>query len=351
MTLVSEYPTAEMLTSAFQIDSTETDRRWHDIVAELDRRGFLAGSLGLAAFLAGCGGGDTAQQPTVRTVRAETPFGSFDIPLAPQRVVILEGRQDLETAIVLGMPRPVAIGDNAVDTEGAAAPFLGFDSAGIELIPGGEVDLEKVLALEPDLIIGRASNIEPLAADLATIAPLLPVEIDELAWRPELETVGRWTRRSDQVSAALRAHDDLMEQFRDTHAARLDTATAAVIQPWSGGTWYSSPSDGFLLQARTLRELGGTFVEAIERAPLPEPGGMSEFSAERLDLLAEADILLVASFSAAERSELAANPLWAQLPAVRADRVVHTDIRTNRGSVLAADECVRLWDRAYSLLD
>ncbi|BBG01284.1 MULTISPECIES: ABC transporter substrate-binding protein [Pseudonocardia] len=334
------------------LSPTEVDHRWVALVDELSRRGLLVGAAGMAALLAGCGrsGAGPVGERTGETVRAETPFGTFDVPLAPERVVVLEGRQDLETAVVLELPRPVGLGDNAVDERGRTAGFLGFDADGIQLMPGGEVDLEAVLALQPDLIVGRASNIEPVAEQLARIAPLVPAEIDETTWRPDLEAAGRWTGRSAQVDAAIARYEALVAEVRERHAAALGTALAVVLQPGEDGAWYSSPSDGFLLQGRTLRELGGRPLPAVEAVAPPTPGGMSEFSAEQLGLLTDADVLMVASFTEGQRAGLEASPLWSRLPAVRAGRVVHTDIRTNRGSVLAAGECARLWDRAYSLL-
>ncbi|GAA4546759.1 ABC transporter substrate-binding protein [Pseudonocardia xishanensis] len=355
MTATTAVPQAHRLGPDLRpgLSSDEVERRWAAVVVdELGRRGFLAGLAGAAVLAAGCGRPDSTEAAGggSDTVRAETPFGTFDVPLAPQRVIVLEGRQDLETAVVLGMPRPVGLGDNAVDAQGRTAAFVGFDAEGIELMPGGQVNLEMVAALRPDLIIGRASNIEPVAAELARFAPLVPVEVDETTWRPDLEAAGRWTGRSDRVAAAIARYEESVRAFRDRHAAALAQAAVAVLQPGTDGAWYSSPSDGFLLQGRTLRDLGGRPVPAIEEVAPSTPGGMSEFSGEQLGLLTEADVLLVASFTEEQRAGLESSPLWSRLPVVRAGRVVHTDIRTNRGSVLAANECVRLWDQAYSLL-
>jgi len=335
--------------------AVEVEDRWQDIVNQLSRRGFLAATAGTAA-LAGCR--QTAEAPAgpgeAAMITAETPLGTFQVPVAPERVVVLEGRQDLEVALVLQLPRPVGLGSNAIGADGTVSEFLGFDPSGIEIIPGGETDVEMVLSLRPDLIIGRSMNLEQVLDGLAPFAPLVPVEIDRLDWRGGLVDAGRWTGRSAQADRAIVDYETALADFRAKHSA-VGTAVAAVIQAGTEGTFSSSTANGFYLPARTHRDLGGRYLPFLDEArqgpgPYGPDGAYVKFSVEELDRLAPADLIMVVANTPQIRAELERDQLWQQLPAVRAGRVGYTDSRLNSGSVLAARECLRRWDTLYARL-
>ncbi|WP_152365444.1 ABC transporter substrate-binding protein [Microlunatus speluncae] len=333
----------------------DVESRWHELVAQLTRRGFLTTAAG-AALLTGCRQGDAgpAGPSAGTTLTAETPYGTFQVPSAPERLVVLEGRQDLEVSLVLELPRPVGLGSNAFGAGDTIAPYLDFDPAGITIIPGGETDVEAVLALRPDLIIGRAMNLDQVKDGLAPFAPLIPVEIDRLDWRTGLLDAGRWTGRSAQADRAIADYETALADFRAKHSA-VGTAVAAVIQAGNEGTFSSSNADGFYLPARTHRDLGGRYLPFLDEAkqgagPYGPDGAYVKFSTEELDRLAPADVIMVVANTPQIRAELEQDQLWQRLPAVRAGRVGYTDSRLNSGSVLAAHECLRLWDPLYSRL-
>lgn len=334
---------------------SDLDERWCELVDQLTRRDFL-GATAATVALAGCP--QTSDGPAgpdqATMITAETPLGTFQVPVAPERVVVLEGRQDLEVALVLRLPRPVGLGSNAIGADGKASAFLDFDPAGIEIIPGGETDVEKVLSLRPDLIIGRALNLEPVKDGLAPFAPLIPVEIDRLDWRTGLIDAGRWTGRNDQADRAIEGYEAALAEFRADHS-EVGTAVAAVIQVGAEGTFSSSNSDGFYLPARTHHDLGGRYLPFLDEArqgagPYGPDGAYLEFSLEELDRLVPADLIMVVANTPQQRAELERNQLWQRLPAVRAGRVGYTDSRLNSGSVLAATECLRLWEILYGRL-
>jgi iron complex transport system substrate-binding protein len=111
-------------------------------------------------------------------------------------------------------------------------------------------------------------------------------------------------------------------------------------------TFYAGGLDDFQLQANTLGELGGRLIPFLtDRSYFDEP-----FSIENLGELDRADAILLVAGSDADHTVLDGVELWQRLPAVAAGRVVHTDIRTNQGSVFAATECLRLLDQLYTLI-
>lgn len=307
-----------------------------------------AGAVGLAWLLTACGGSTPAGPDSAAgdTLTVTNQFGTFDVPRTPRRVLGWEGRRDLETTLALGFT-PIAVGSNAVGDDGKPAPFVDIDLSSVQVIEQTEPDLELIASLAPDLILTRDSNIEELIDRLRPLAPLIPVTSGNGdPWRPELEAIAEALGRRDEVSGPLGAYDRRRSEVQEVHADRIAGAVLAVVQ-YSEGVFQSSATDGFYLQANTLADLGGTHL------PFLEAGGEAltgeGFSTERTSELAGADAIVLISTDG-ERAELEASPLWQQLPAVAAGRVVETDFRTNYGSVYAAGACLDLLDRTYATL-
>lgn len=315
----------------------------------MSRRRLLGLGLGLVA---GCGttsGAPPAAPATTRRITHE--FGTFDIPLRPQRLVALEGRSDLEVVLALGLA-PIAVGENGFQ-DGEPAPWLGWDPADVTIIgQGNDVNLEQLAALRPDVFVARDNNFQDIAEELATIAPLVPVDSGRRPWPDELRRIGGWFGRDQQAEAAIAAYEGERAEIRRRHGARLAGSAVAVVQPREDGQWISARTVGSnRMQVNTLADLGGRHLPFLEQLPTTAGSGGTEFSAERVDALAPAEAILVVEQPG--RGSLAtaeSNPLWSRLPAVTAGRVVVADWRTNQGNVYAARECLRLLDRLYATL-
>lgn len=333
------------------------DRPLDPPVDDATRRQFLAGAAALLVA-AGCGGDDdrqpaAGQAPTTAgpsSYRITNKFGSFDVPADPQRVIVLEGRRDLEVALALGWS-PVAVGPNTFYVGDKLPAFLNWQPANVtKLGQGGELNIEVVAGLRPDLIIGRESNVEGAIDKLRPLgAPFITVAGGSEPWRPELEAIASELGRLPKVAGSIADYDKALADLRTRHAARLAGATLAIAQ-FGGKEFYSSPPGGFYLQVNVLAELGGRHLPWLNGLPLNRPGGSSTSSIEQIEQLAPADAFLVVVNDADQRRELDELELWKRLPAVAAGRVVYTDFRTNYGSVFAARECLRLLDQAYGLI-
>jgi iron complex transport system substrate-binding protein len=321
--------------------------------ATTNRRTFLA-LLGAAGLAAGCGA-PAATAPTAPATRTVTHrFGTFEVPADPQRVVGIEGRRDLETALALGL-RPVGIGSNALYGGDTLAPWLDLPLDGVAVIQQTAPSLEQIVALRPDLVLTRDSNIEELRDELVALAPVVPVgsgtDTDDSGddWRADLQQVAGWLGREDRVAGILAAHDARRDEIAARHAERIASAVVAVVQySAEDGSLQASRTDGFYLQTQSLGVLGGRHLPYLEE--LERTAYVATLSAEEMGLLAPADAILMIANTADDRAALDAQPLWQRLPAVAAGRVVLTDSRANYGSVYAAGEGLRLLDELYSTL-
>ncbi len=307
-------------------------------IEDLTRREFMFSALG-AALLIACGDDDDAPptpEATTRTISHE--YGTFEVPLEPQRVVALDGRPGFEAALALGF-KPIAIGQDAV-VEGELAPFIDFDHRGVPLINPNEVDFEALIGLRPDLIIGRDFQLEGALDQLKAVAPLLPIRIDD-HWRAALTRFADWLDRRAHVDAELAKYDAKLAAVQQRHASRMSTAKVGTIEYGiDDRSFYRNPR---YVHFATLQDLGG-----IEH---PFLTAMTEdrFSIEQIGQLDDVDALLVVGFGDAHE-KLNQEELWQRLPAVAAGRVVNTDIRTNYGGLYAATGCLDLWDRVYETL-
>ncbi|MDF3319701.1 ABC transporter substrate-binding protein [Rhodococcus sp. C3V] len=323
--------------------TTETyDRAWNAIVDDLTRRQFGMGTAtaGIAAFLASCSSAQTSEERDARETRTvTTPDGTFEIPAAPTRVIAIDSRLDLEPAVALELP---IVGY----TYAPATPWVPVDSAAPFL--DGAPNLERLLALAPDLIICSTGYAESLPySDLATIAPVLTTDFT-LDWRANLDRLAGWLGRTATLDKLIGDYDTLIGDIRTRHRAMIESTKVASISylPDTSMLYITSirtslkgdkPSD------MSLFDIGGTSLT------VPGIDGQGGITAESIDLLNECDGFMVTEEpdSAAYRA-LAENPLWQRLPAVQAGHVTTLGGSTYYGSLYTNTYVARGWDALYT---
>ena len=88
------------------LDAQVTDTEWAQIVDRISRRRFFGGAAGVAAALAlsACGSSDGESDSASDTLPYTWAEFSGDVPRDPKRVVVLDGRVDLEFAMMMDLP-------------------------------------------------------------------------------------------------------------------------------------------------------------------------------------------------------------------------------------------------------
>lgn len=241
--------------------------------------------------------------------------GTATVPAKPSRVVVLSDFTDLEYVLALGV-QPVAYGQTSAWDRGGL-PWQAEGIAGIatlNLVEGGAVP-EDVINYAPDLIIGMKSYIEPIQAQLESIAPVIALDWS-MPWRDGLRLVAEALFLDDVAEAAI----------ADTEALMADTAAglgglggkSIMIGSLYGDTLYVI-GEGPI--ARQFAELGLTFIPA----PDAEPGGLAAYSIENVDILSQADILLSFATDGEATARLEAFAPFQHLPAVAGDAYIPLD--------------------------
>lgn len=330
------------------------------------RRQFLiatAASVG-AITLGACSDDDTptsasssgSSSPRPGTATITNKYGTYAVPLNPERLVLMENRVELEIATALGLA-PIAVG-HFFEFEGGparwVAPWVPFEPRGDEeIFRSFETSTEYLLTLDPDLIVSGSNWLD--AGDppywaydaLAEVAPVLPVGL-ESDWRADLRQIAEWMGRAERLEATLADFAELRDSIKDKHGDKLSTAQMAMGSaepPALGLADFDSGSPA----ARALQELGGTLMPFSD--PSAVDGGWLDLSPERIGELNEADGVLLWGPDTQAVNELTSNPLWAGIPAVEAGTVVISSQNVGSGHVYTVMECMRLWDEVYDTLD
>ncbi|NIC07063.1 ABC transporter substrate-binding protein [Billgrantia bachuensis] len=277
-----------------------------------------------------------------------TAYGEIEVPDAPERVVTLhEGA--LDTALAIGIAPLGAVTTRGGD--GVARyieAHLGDDRPAIVGVVR-EINLEAVLALEPDLILAPPRLPEAQYRLLSRMAPtVVPLTqgFDPDAWRSETRLFAQALGREAEGEAALEEVDARAAELAERIAAA--EASSAVLVRWM--------PQGPMVMSDQLFSTGLLHAAglAIHDAGLVQEGKphSDTLSLENLSRV-DADWLFLATLNEEgdEALEAAkASPAFSRLDVVDRDRVVPVDgqLWTSATGPLAAQAILDELDAALS---
>ncbi len=272
--------------------------------------------LGAAALvLAACGGasgGSSGGEEDSGGRVIEHAMGKTEVPAKPERVVVLD-TGELDSAITLGV-KPVG----AVEAvPGMGLPeYLGEKTRGIELVGTIEQpNLEKIAALDPDLILSSKLRHEKIYDQLSEIAPTVFTETTGVTWKQNFELHAKALGRTERAEEVKREYWEHVEELRDKLGEK----------PWPEVSVVRFvPGDTRIYQKENFI---GTVLEDVG-LPRPESQDVEEFAL--LNVSKEAipkmggDVIFVTVYGNEEdtaKQEIMSDPLWQQLEAVQEGRV------------------------------
>jgi len=307
------------------------------------RRRFLitaGGSILITA--AGCAGGDGATMdsppPSAATRRIKHALGETEVPVEPQRIVVV-GYNEAEDLAALDI-RPVGVMYDAGARSFLADALNNVPVVGIDNQP----NLEKIATLDPDLILGVDWATEELYDRLSTIAPTVVVDRGDgfERWREQFEFIADVVGRTERATELLAAYDQRTAQIRQALAARqLDTTEVSVFGSWNAEYAVFNYVEGFPITV--LNAVGLEVVASQREIYRTNPTAFDGMSLELLPQL-DADIIFFLD-STIEGQEgdkefvnaVKTHPLFQQLRAVQNGNVCEVPYgRWNEGSILAA---------------
>jgi iron complex transport system substrate-binding protein len=297
----------------------------------LSRRHFALGGAGIV--LSGLLPRAAFAQTATRSVT--TKYGTYDIPADPQRVVCIDSRLDLQPALALGLP-VVGYGHSQ---PGGWVPV----PEGLEFY-GSEVNIEQVLASDPDLIICADYDPDSVwwpANKLREIAPVVPTSGGK-PWKEAFRELATLLGMDGHGEAAIAEYDALIAEIKERHGEKLATKTVVSVQPGEGVLYVMNGPK--MLQPQVLADLvAKTLPPAADQ--LYDSG---EIAAEAFgDTLGGVDGILLATTSPEGASMLDGEALWSRLPAIEAGAVIASNGNINYGSLYSAIQVAKLVDELY----
>ncbi|MCA9879167.1 MAG: iron-siderophore ABC transporter substrate-binding protein [Thermomicrobiales bacterium] len=258
--------------------------------------------------------GIVAEGETTRTLRHSA--GETDVPVNPQRIVALADPL-VDAVLALGV------------TPAAVATFRGsgyrtYLEDWLEGVPevgyADSIDLEAVLAAEPDLILVDTYGAELSYDQLSKIAPTVAFD----AWtdtRANQREVGLAIGKAEDAEARIAAYDETVATARGQLDAAVGDETVAFLRIFQrelrleGGTGETGPmlfGELGLTPAGIVEPLMDTWAEVLSLEMVPQ------IDADHLFVQPEID-------SDEYYEELLSSPLWQEVPAVRNGNVYVVD--------------------------
>jgi iron complex transport system substrate-binding protein len=271
-----------------------------------------------ATLLAACSGG-AAETSTQARAAAPAPDdggegfprsvvhhqGETTIPAPPERVVVLD-TGELDSVTALGL---TPVGAVRAPVEDGLLSYLADDTQDTELVGTiDEPDLERIAALEPDLILSSTLRHEAIYDELSQIAPTVFTETVGVVWKDNF-----------LVHAEALGMEDQAQQMLDDYDARADALGASLEEPPTVSMVRFLPGETRLYQKASFI---GTVLEDVG-LPRPPSQDVDDFAAEispEQIAQADADVIFVTHYGAAEettRPEIIDAPLWQSLDAVQ----------------------------------
>jgi iron complex transport system substrate-binding protein len=306
------------------------------------------------ALLAACGSDASEPEATGAGSGAGTePFpvtvahkyGETVVPEEPKRVVSV-GVTEQDTLLQLGVV-PVGVTEWYGEQPDATWPWAHdlLDGAHPEMLGTADgFELEKIAALEPDLIVGtNAGMTEKDYRLLSAIAPTITSDEDATdyfsPWQDQVLQIARGLGREADGQKIV---DDLEADYAEVAAEHPEwgdrTATFSQGGPYDG-ILYVYPAG---LSTSFLTELGFTMTSGLEEYA-PEKGSQAEISAENVGLI-DADVVVFATEDEEMFDVLHKFGTIGSLPAVKENRSVYTD-----GTLAGAIYFDTPLSRAYAL--
>lgn len=318
----------------------------------------IATAVAAGLLLVGCSSGDgaeagggSAEDRAGGSHDVETDYGTVTVPTEPQRVVVLNYAlagylYDLDIPVTATIP------EDADADHGEFSPFWEEQATedGTEFLPWSVdgFDLEAILALEPDLIIGGGIGFplfqaEEVYDELSGIAPTVLVGRELSTWE-------------DQYSFLAEDVFDKPEVFTeavDTYEARLQEVRESITPPELPAAFLSVVGDGTAYALVETVGLPTVFADlGIEPAPIFADGDfevyggggdMFELSTEQVGQVITQPSVFVMGFNGdtADVATLAENPVYAALPAFQDDHAYDLPYWVLRGDY---DETMALLD-------
>lgn len=257
---------------------------------------------------AGDSGGETTGTGDSRVV--EHAMGETEIKGTPERVVVLD-TGELDSAMTLGVT-PVG---SVEAVEGMGYPSYLEGTEGIENVGTIEQpNLEKIAALEPDLILSSKLRHEKIYDQLAQIAPTVFAETTGVTWKENFDLYAEALNRTEEAGKVKEEYQSHIDEFQKAMGEDRPEVSIVRFLPGETRIYQKESFIGTVLEEAGLPRPESqdvedfAILEASEEA-IPDMGGDAIF------------VTVYGSEKDTAKAQIMDDPLWQKLEAVQQDRV------------------------------
>ncbi|MDR6507181.1 iron-siderophore ABC transporter substrate-binding protein [Arthrobacter oryzae] len=273
---------------------------------------------------------DTAGYP----LTMEHTMGSTTIDTVPKRVVALDPSY-IDAALLLGADL-VGYVQYRQDPKSPFAPYLGDvadatkDSVNVGTL--AEPNLEKILELQPDLIVSAKVRHEALYPQLSKIAPTIFSVSTGPTWKENVVFLGEALGKKAKAEELVKAYEDRAQKVGAEILAKKPDATYSLVRFTGGDTARLYSSKSFIGEIMTDMR-----IPRPQGAPDSEKEIFVPLSSEQI-LQGDAGLVMVSAFTPAgaegdkaraQQEKFQSNPLWERLEG----EVINVDDSTFLASV------------------
>ncbi|MDZ7954626.1 iron-siderophore ABC transporter substrate-binding protein [Nostoc sp. DedQUE09] len=281
----------------------------------------------------------TLARTPIETKTVSHALGKVEIPLQPQRVIVLEENIILDSVVALGI-KPVGV----VYCGGCEEKFRGIPSELLADVPvlgsiGSQPSLEKILALKPDLILGL-TNLKNSYKLLSSIAPTVLIDFPTMYdFKERLRYVAQVLGKSDRAEELLTQYQNRIQKLRQQLGKQLEAKTISVIYlAGSADIFYSYRGD-FLPYGQIISDAGLRLIQQNQkqRELTLSIEVLPEYDADFLFIMTD---LLKRDFKEANPEFLSflKKPIWSKLKAVQNKQVYN--VNWNVGGTIGANKII-----------
>ncbi|NJM19451.1 MAG: iron-siderophore ABC transporter substrate-binding protein [Richelia sp. RM2_1_2] len=249
-------------------------------------------------------------------------LGQACIPLSPQRIIALdENMMEILLALdlkVVAAPEPPLTGSKRQKFTNKAKDIATLGKV-------AQPNLEKIVQLKPDLILGFSFGVEQNYKSLSNIAPTVAIDYVQAGWKDALVRIGEITGKSKQVQQLLDEYRQRIEVLRKKLNNKDNLKTVTVSRFYAPGG-IPEFRNKFSFPVSVISEVGLSIPEKQSQINTTSDYPYVSVSLERIDLF-DADILFAAlDYKAEENFQKYQNSaLWQKLNVVQNNQVYTVD--------------------------
>lgn len=283
----------------------------------------------LFGLLTACGNSTTDSKPgaaapetpsaqgATETITYKAANGEIKVPKDPKRVVELTDSY-VGNLLALGI-KPIGVTQHALEN-----PYFKGKLDGVENLGDGK-SVEKILELQPDLIIAPSYMDATVLEKLSKIAPTVALEYGKLPVREQHLEIGKLTGKEDKAKEWIANWDKKIAEAKPKVEAAVGDKTVSILQPYAKGIYAFGHNYG-----RGGEIIYGEFhlkaPQAIQKEAIDSGQGWANLSLEKLPDYA-GDFIFTSAWSGddADPSVVYDTNVWKSLPAVKNNRVFQLD--------------------------